>query len=748
MFDTCMSDASLKQNSSICREDGSTDEIREPCQEQGGCKGTKKSQKTMSAETRIAIYEAEKIAEIADFRELTDGYQHTYKAISRQGFFTNKEVTDWVSMNGTDSFESDLQEPNHSRFSCSDNVFSFNEQSEIEILGRISIPNVEERGIKLRQLRAIIANVERRCIEERWEDEKGRLLTPDTVTLHDVNRYIIKPFTVRSRKSLVEELPSTLGPQRPRFFSNHWWGESVKEFVSQMEKRLKEFGDGMTEETPIWICAYANNQWDLDMGRIEETRESMVETESLHRRLREETEARQKAESQAEEMSAMVKQAKTLVLSNERLHSSLHAEMEKRKELHNKLEDLKGRIRVYVRVRPMVSRDDFNKKEALTKEDNRVCVMYDECARDNTTKTWEFDQIFGGEASDGNKQEDIFKDTKNLVTSSIDGFNVCIFAYGQTGSGKTYTMFGPSGTIPQIDNIHELDEKIGLAPRSAIELFKILEERSETYDYSISVTMFELYNDNIIDLLAQSKGDSSQPLRVKLAKHSESGLVEVDGAVTEEVDNVIDLLKLFKTGSETRSTAATKMNADSSRSHLIISVVTKMVKKTTGRVTRGKLTICDLAGSERVGKSGSKGRQLKEAQSINKSLSALNGVINSLTTGSKHIPYRNHPLTMLMSDSIGGNSKTLMFVCCSPESGNCSESTNSLDFAKRCKNVTNNVKPTAGDILQIKKLKAEVARLKKQQYETLKKKRTSSLMPRPQRPMSMRSMPSKKVFRF
>ena len=108
--------------------------------------------------------------------------------------------------------------------------------------------------------------------------------------------------------------------------------------------------------------------------------------------------------------------------------------MEKRKELHNKLEDLKGRIRVYVRIRPrMVSRGDFLKRGF---EDNRVCIIYDECARDNTTKTLEFDQIFGGEASNGNKQEDIFKDTKNLVTSSVDGFNVCIFAYGQTGSGK------------------------------------------------------------------------------------------------------------------------------------------------------------------------------------------------------------------------------------------------------------------------------------------------------------------------
>lgn len=435
MFDTCVSDAPLKQNLSTCREDRSTDEIREPYQEQV-FRGTKKSQEAMSAETRLAIYEAKKIAEIADFRELTDGYKHTYKAISKQGFLTNQEVTDWVSMNGADSLENDFQQTTQNRFTCSANVFSFKTQSKIGIHGRISIPNVEERGIKLRQLRAIIANVERRCVEEKWEDEKGRLLTPDTVTLHDVNRYIIKPFTVESRKSLVEELPSTLGPQRPRFFSNHWWGEPVIDFVSQMEKRLKEFGGGMTEETPIWICAYANNQWDQDMGRIEETRESMVETESLHRRLKEETEARQKAELQAEEMSAMVEQAKALMHSNERLQSSLHSEMEKRKELHNKLEDLKGRIRVYVRVRPMLSRDDSNKKEALTKEDNRVCVMYDEFARENTTKTWEFDQIFGGEASDGNRQEDIFKDTKNLVTSSVDGFNVCIFAYGQTGSGK------------------------------------------------------------------------------------------------------------------------------------------------------------------------------------------------------------------------------------------------------------------------------------------------------------------------
>lgn len=110
--------------------------------------------------------------------------------------------------------------------------------------------------------------------------------------------------------------------------------------------------------------------------------------------------------------------------------------------------------------------------------------------------------------------------------------------------------------------------------------------------------------------------------------------------------------------------------------------------------------------------SGATGIQLKEAQSINKSLSALGDVVNALTSGNKHIPYRNHPLTMLMSDSIGGNSKTLIFVCCSPVDYNIAETTSSLDFAKRCKDVTNTVLNPASQLRQIKYLKSELERLK------------------------------------
>ncbi len=112
----------------------------------------------------------------------------------------------------------------------------------------------------------------------------------------------------------------------------------------------------------------------------------------------------------------------------------------------------------------------------------------------------------------------------------------------------------------------------------------------------------QLYNDNIRDLIACSNGNTDQTLRIKLAEHSSSGLVEVDGAVQEPVEDAIGLLDLFRTGAKSRSTASTKMNADSSRSHLLSTMVTKLVNKRTGQVTSGKVTLVDLAGSERVSK--------------------------------------------------------------------------------------------------------------------------------------------------
>jgi hypothetical protein len=172
-------------------------------------------------------------------------------------------------------------------------------------------------------------------------------------------------------------------------------------------------------------------------------------------------------------------------------------------------------------------------------------------------------------------------------------------------------------------------------------------------------------------------------------------LVEVDGAVSITVNDPFELMSLIRLGTQRRATSSTFFNADSSRSHLILSILIKQVNRRTKDVVFGKFSIVDLAGSERVNRSHVEGIQLKEAQSINKSLSALGDVINALTTQVKHVPFRNHPLTMLMSDSIGGNAKTVMFVCCSPADYNKGETSSALDFAQRCKLVTNHAKTSS-----------------------------------------------------
>jgi hypothetical protein len=284
-------------------------------------------------------------------------------------------------------------------------------------------------------------------------------------------------------------------------------------------------------------------------------------------------------------------------------------------------------------------------------------------------------------------------------------------------------MFGGSGGD---------DENKGLATRVANELFSKLRERESSCHVEVEVSMLELYNDKLCDLLVAKQQQQEkeavfeQPtLKIRLAEHTSSGLVEVEGLTMEKVTNDTELLHVFNNGVNSRTSASTKMNVDSSRSHMVASIVVSLRHRRSGNIVRGKLTLVDLAGSERVSKSGATGEQLKEAQSINKSLSALGDVIGALTSGSQHVPYRNNPLTMLMSDSIGGNAKSLMFVCCSPSDYNQRESQQSLDFAKRCRNVRNNAERSStstGHLTQIRQLKAELAKIKtKEKSSTVKR---------------------------
>ena len=133
------------------------------------------------------------------------------------------------------------------------------------------------------------------------------------------------------------------------------------------------------------------------------------------------------------------------------------------------------------------------------------------------------------------------------------------------------------------------------------------------------------------------------------------------------------------------------MNDESSRSHLIFSIIVDSTNVNTNVRTIGKLSFVDLAGSEKSSKTGTDGQGQAEANAINMSLSALGNVISALSEGAKFIPYRNHILTQLMKDSLGGTAKTLMFVNCSPSVYNESETKNSLEYATRVKKIKNNV---------------------------------------------------------
>jgi len=212
------------------------------------------------------------------------------------------------------------------------------------------------------------------------------------------------------------------------------------------------------------------------------------------------------------------------------------------------------------------------------------------------------------------------------------------------------------------------------------------EENIKATDLSVRVYMLEIYNDQLIDLLENDKKKMGKHLDIK---KDAQGMVFVTGATIATAETKEDLAKIIEGGFKHRHVSSTKMNAESSRSHLVFSMLLESVNKTTGAKACGKLSLVDLAGSERQDKTGATAERLKEAQSINKSLSALGDVISALSTNESFIPYRNNKLTLLMSDSLGGNAKTLMFVNTSPADYNADETTTSLVYAARVKLIVN-----------------------------------------------------------
>ncbi|KAF1393310.1 hypothetical protein PFLUV_G00037750 [Perca fluviatilis] len=332
-----------------------------------------------------------------------------------------------------------------------------------------------------------------------------------------------------------------------------------------------------------------------------------------------------------------------------------------------RLVGLKGNIRVFCRVRPVSQEEQDSAADAKTMlsfDSDDDAVLY--LANKGKMMTFELDKVFPPQAT----QQEVFQEVQSLVTSCIDGFNVCIFAYGQTGSGKTYTMEG----VP---------DNPGINQRALRLLFSEVTEKAPDWDYKISVSMVEIYNETLRNLLGENPSDK---LDIKMNPDG-SGQLYVPGLTEFTVQSPEDINRVFELGHMNRATACTNLNEHSSRSHALLIITVSGFNSATGNRTQGKLNLVDLAGSERIGKSGAEGSRLREAQCINKSLSALGDVINALRGKHSHVPFRNSRLTYLLQDSLNGDSKTLMMVQVSPLPSNMSESVCSLKFAQRVRSV-------------------------------------------------------------
>lgn len=332
------------------------------------------------------------------------------------------------------------------------------------------------------------------------------------------------------------------------------------------------------------------------------------------------------------------------------------SEMQKRKQLHNQLVEINGNIRVFYRIRPQLGDVKENPAVSIDEMDNGVVHLAHPSGRKSSDGA---DFVIPM----GFTQEQIFSKVSPIITSCIDGYNVCLFAYGHTGSGKTYTMEGPQSDP-------------GINQRAIMQLFEAAGSVNGDVECEIKISMMEIYNEKIRDLLCLT----SSSLSIRMG---EDGRLSIPGLKEVRVTSVSNVIEVLEEGRKSKAVAATEMNESSSRSHVIVRVVVSTKNTITGVTTVGRLNLVDLAGSERVSQTNATGQMLKEAQAINKSLSELGNVVLALRQNQKHIPFRNCQLTRILEDSLNGDSKTLVIVHLSPDSAHCNESASSISFAEK-----------------------------------------------------------------
>lgn len=315
-------------------------------------------------------------------------------------------------------------------------------------------------------------------------------------------------------------------------------------------------------------------------------------------------------------------------------------------------------VKVMVRIRPMNKKEEAeNCTSCLKVLSDKSVVIFEPGTEE---REFTFDFVFGNAHS----PQFIYEtSTHGIVESVFQGYNGTVFAYGQTGCGKTHTMVGDIKS----------EEQRGIIPRSFYHCRAIMAAETNKR-FLIRVSFLEIYNEQIFDLLSNSKE------KLEIKESSNKGVFVKDLSIIP-ASSLEEMMRLMEMGSRNRSVGETAMNKESSRSHSIFTIHVETSENVAGaeRFTASKMNLVDLAGSERSDRTQAQGERLKEGTKINLSLTALGNVIKALVDGkAKHVPYRDSKLTRILQDSLGGNTRTLMLAALSPASNSFEETLSTL----------------------------------------------------------------------
>ena len=551
-----------------------------------------------------------------------------------------------------------------------------NEKNDIKIK-RKSLRTNEEIPISFFQNLENITNKENKSIINNLSNPEKNTIYDLTQTIlalkkkdldqeqHSINRYILQKFSeylkaIERReavelklKSILEEsskLDNEISNIEKKIKNNQ---EEIKEYQRKIEKKNED------EKKELQNLDLKKATIKLEQGKADKEKNDIeLELDTNNHIYEKKKEELLKLKNANSDLTEKIKNLTEIINYQTQLHTDIQPY---KNQTNNEYQEAKGNVRVFCRIRPPLPKELSKKQINIEyRGDNSLIIKGEKktsyIVRDGIhqdIEQFQFNRIFKQEDT----QEEVFEEVSPLIQSSLDGFNINIFAYGQTGSGKTFTMEGDLSS----------PEKYGIVPRAVDRIFKVFKEElgGTGWDMKFFLSVCEIYNKKTRDLLAEKNVEKTEELKE----------IEIK-SLKEWNDN-------FGQIGQRRKVAETKMNMESSRSHLIFKIKIHLHNTKTDEDRFGSLNLIDLAGSERVDKSTVSEERFKESIEINSSLTHLKSVFEAMKSKhDKFIPFHNTPLTDVLKDCLSGdNSKTLMFVNISPLLDSFKESICSLKFA-------------------------------------------------------------------